>query len=83
MAKELLKFQATWCGPCKMLSKVMEGEDLNVPVREIDIDAERDTAVKYGIRGVPTLILVDENGVEIKRQSGVMMINELRTWLEA
>ena len=35
---KLLKFHATWCQPCKMLSKVMEGVDLGVPVENIDID---------------------------------------------
>lgn len=81
MAKELLKFQATWCGPCKMLSNIMEGEDFGVPVRAIDIDEHNDLAIKYGVRGVPTLILVDETGEEIKRRAGVMMLNEIKDWL--
>lgn len=81
MAKEILKFQATWCGPCKMLSNIMEGEDLGLPVREIDIDENTELAVKYGVRGVPTLVVVDEEGTEVKRRAGVMMINELKEWL--
>ncbi len=79
--KELLKFQATWCGPCKSLSKVMEGVDLGMYVKEIDIDEDTVTTVKYQIRGVPTLILL-EDGKEIKRTSGAMTLDKLKAWLE-
>ncbi len=79
--KELLKFQATWCGPCKSLSKVMEGVDLGMYVKEIDIDEDTVTTVKYQIRGVPTLILL-EDGKEIKRTSGAMTHDKLKAWLE-
>lgn len=79
--KELLKFKAVWCGPCKMLSNIMEGVDFGVPIREIDIDEDMDSAVKYGVRGVPTMILV-EDGVEIKRTAGVMNESQIKAWLE-
>lgn len=81
MAKEILKFQASWCGPCKMLSNIMEGEDFGVPVRVVDIDEEADLARSYGIRGVPTLLLTDENGVEVKRHVGMAKLNEIKEWL--
>lgn len=80
MAKEILKFQATWCGPCKMLSNVMEGEDFGVPVRVVDIDEEADLARSYGIRGVPTLLLTDD-GVEVKRHVGMAKLSEIKEWL--
>lgn len=79
--KELLKFQATWCGPCKSLSKIMEGADLGIFVKEIDIDEDTAMTVKYQIRGVPTLILL-EDGKEVKRTSGAKTLDALKTWLE-
>ena len=59
----------------------MEGVDFGVPIREIDIDEDMDSAVKYGVRGVPTMILV-EDGVEIKRTTGVMNESQIKAWLE-
>jgi len=79
--RELLKFQAVWCGPCKSLSNIMEGTDFGIPVRVIDIDEDMDTPKLYGIRGVPTLVLV-EDGKELKRSSGVKTLESLKEWLE-
>ena len=80
--KELLKFKAVWCGPCKSLSNIMEGVDFSVKVTEVDIDEDMDTTIKYGIRGVPTMVLL-EDGKEVKRTSGVMRLEELKAWLES
>ena len=79
--KKLLKFSASWCGPCKMLSKVMEGQDLGVEVKEVDIDEEYELAQQYQIRGVPTLVLLEDDK-EIKRTTGMMQLNQLKTFLE-
>lgn len=64
---KLLKFEASWCQPCKTLSAIMEGLELPVPVERIDIDQNMQRAREYNIRSVPTLVLVDEQGTEIKR----------------
>lgn len=70
---KVLKFQASWCQPCKMLSRVMdEIKTLPLEVEAVDIDENRDTAIKYNVRGVPTMIVVDEGGVEVKRVSGLL-----------
>ncbi len=69
---KLLKFYADWCQPCKMLSKVMESVELDVPVANIDIDSNMETAKKYGVRGVPMLVLVDADGTAIRSKSGFM-----------
>ena len=77
----LLKFEASWCGPCKNLTKTMESIDFPYPVEVIDVDQNSDIAVEYGIRGVPHLILLDENNNIVKRIGGNVpketIINEL------
>ena len=69
-----LKFYATWCGPCKALSKVVEsaGDKLPMPVEDIDIDEQFEIARKYNVRSVPTLVVVDDSGTEVKRAVGSM-----------
>lgn len=78
-----LKFYAEWCQPCKMLSRIMEDakDKITIPVEEVDIDKSQELAIKYGIRGVPTIVIVDDAGVEIKRQSGMMMEAQLLKFL--
>ena len=75
---KLLKFQATWCQPCKMLSRTMQdaSDKITIPVEEIDIDQNMDMAVQFQVRGVPTLVVVDDEGKEVKRMTG--MVNETK-----
>ncbi len=65
----LVDFGAEWCHPCKQLDPIVEelakAWDGKVKVMKVDIDANADTAMKYGVMGVPTLILfVDGEPVE-------------------
>ena len=80
---KVLKFYAEWCGPCKSLTKTLEqyynGE---IPVEEIDIDQNNDMAREYNIRSVPVCVLLDDNGNEIRRQSGMMMIDQFEKFLK-
>lgn len=70
----LVDFYATWCGPCKMMSPLLEqvasemGDETKII--KIDIDKNRDTAAQYGIRSVPTLLLFKEGDI-VWRQSGL------------
>tara|TARA_B100001287_G_scaffold276827_1_gene289825 strand:+ start:3150 stop:3446 length:297 start_codon:yes stop_codon:yes gene_type:complete len=70
----LVDFYATWCGPCKMMSPLLEevatelGE--STKIIKVDIDKNRDAAAQYGIRSVPTLLLFKEGEV-VWRQSGL------------
>ena len=80
MSKKLYRFTASWCQPCKMLAKTMEQVSLDYPVEVIDIDENQELAIQYGIRGVPTLVLI-ENDAEVKRISGVQTEGFLKEWL--
>ena len=79
---KVLRFTASWCQPCKMLAKTLEDVVTQIPIEVIDIDNNQDIAVQYGIRGVPTLIMLDGD-IEVKRFSGMKMKNEIETWLGA
>ncbi len=68
----LVDFFATWCGPCKMLSPILEQvaeESDKVKIVKTDIDENMDIAEKYGIMSIPTLIMFDK-GEEVAREVG-------------
>lgn len=71
----LVDFYATWCGPCKQLSPIIQelAVDMKgkVKVIKIDIDKNPAAAQVYQIRGVPTMILFKQ-GKQVWKQSGVM-----------
>lgn len=70
----LVDFWAEWCGPCKMMHPVIEqvkSNNENLEVVKVNVDEERDLAVKYQIRSIPTLVLFKE-GVPVWRNSGVL-----------
>ena len=78
--KKVYKFSATWCGPCKMLTRTLSTIESPVEIEEIDIDANAELTTQYRIRGVPTLVLVDDE-IEIKRKTGVMSAADYLTWV--
>ena len=79
---KLLKFSASWCGPCKMLSKTIEQIKSEIPcdIIEIDIDEDFETANKFQIKSVPTLVLMDGE-TEVSRKTGNISAAELKNFL--
>lgn len=77
---KLLRFTASWCGPCKSLASNLDKIDIKLPIEVIDIDVFPDVAKDYGVRGVPTLIKV-KDGQEIDRYVGVKTLEDLSSWL--
>ncbi len=71
----LIDFAAEWCGPCKAMSPAIEAfaaeRDGAVVVAKVDVDQNRDAAIRYGVRGIPTLILVKGGQVKATK-SGAM-----------
>ena len=68
--KEILYFSAPWCSPCKMLGPIMESLSGQINYKKINVDNEQDLSIKYGVRNVPTLVLL-ENGEAVGKLSGL------------
>lgn len=81
---KVLKFEAAWCGPCKALTAVLSGMEgkISVPIEKVDIDEQPDLAIQYGVRGVPTMILIGDDGKELKRKVGAMREAEILKFVE-
>ena len=57
------------------MASILEEINTNIPIEVVDIDAQQDIAIEYGIRGVPTLVKVDENGNITGRMVGIKAKN--------
>jgi thioredoxin 1 len=81
----LIDFHATWCGPCKQLSPIVQevSKEMGDAVRviKIDVDKNQTVAQKYQIRGVPTMMIFKQ-GKQLWRQSGVLPNEVIKAELE-
>jgi len=78
--KKVIRFTASWCGPCKALKTVLDQVETDVPVEVIDIDEQPDLATEFGIRSVPTLVMMEDN-VATKRLIGLKTIQEVEAFI--
>ena len=82
----LIDFWAEWCGPCKVIAPVLEEiaaeYDGKMKVCKLDIDANGETPPKYGIRGIPTLMLFKNGNVEATKV-GALSKSQLTAFLDS
>lgn len=81
----LVDFWAAWCGPCKMVAPILdvvaEEYDGKLKIAKVDIDANPDSPAKYGVRGIPTLLLFKDGNV-IATKVGALSKSQLAEMLD-
>ena len=81
----LVDFWAEWCGPCRMIAPSLEELatelDGRLTVAKINIDENPDTPGRYGVRGIPTMLLF-KNGEAVAQKVGAAPRSQIQQWLE-
>ena len=82
----LVDYWAEWCGPCKMIAPILEEVakeyDGKIQIAKMDVDANQAVPAKFGIRGIPTLILF-KNGVAAAQKVGAMGKGQLTSFIDS
>ncbi len=80
----LVDFWAPWCGPCRVVAPVLEeiaGERDDLRIVKLNIDENQQTAIKYGVRSIPTLIMF-KNGEPVDMKVGAGPKSDLQKWIQ-
>ena len=73
---KILKFYADWCAPCRALTTVLDGG--NVETEAVNIELNADLTIQHNVRKVPTLVFLDEEGKEAARLSGMITLEQVK-----
>lgn len=76
----IVDFYAEWCGPCRMLSPILDELKEEYKIIRLDVDKNESLAKKYGIMSIPTLIKF-KNGEEVDKHIGFIPKDELIDWI--
>ena len=82
----IVDFWAEWCGPCKMLSPILEelSDEMKneINVIKVNLDENQDLAMKYSIRSIPTLLLFKDGNL-VDTKVGLLPKSEIVTWFKS
>jgi thioredoxin 1 len=82
----LVDFWAAWCGPCKMIAPILDElatqYEGKIKICKMDVDSNPDTAAKYGIRGIPTLMIFKGGNLD-STKVGALSKNQLIDFIDA
>lgn len=76
---KVLKFSAGFCQPCKVITQQLD--QLGARYEEFDIEDNPEKFKAFGVRNVPTLVLLDDNGIEQNRLTGAQPLAKLKAFL--
>jgi len=82
MNKGILYFSAPWCGPCKVMSPLMEqmAKQGKIKMKKVNVDYDASLSQQYNIKSIPTMVLTDLDGNEINRKTGQMSEQQILNW---
>lgn len=82
----VVDFYATWCGPCKMMSPVLDEVAAELVAKykfaKVNIDEEREIAVKHNVSSIPTFLFI-KNGAVVGRETGFMSKDTLKNKIQS
>ena len=82
----LVDYWAEWCGPCKMIAPILDEVSVSykdkLQIAKMNVDENRDVPAKFGIRGIPTLILF-KNGAVAAQKVGALSKSQLTAFLDS
>lgn len=79
---KILKFSAKWCAPCNALKKTLSEMEIPYEVEDIDVDTYMEKVTQFGIRGIPTLVLLDDSGNVIRQKQGITTKKDVLEFLQ-
>ena len=77
----LVDFWAEWCGPCRMIAEIATELGEKVTIAKINIDENPETPGRYGVRGIPTMLLF-KDGQPVAQKVGAAPRSQIQQWLE-
>jgi thioredoxin 1 len=81
----VVDFYADWCGPCRMLTPIIEelAKEMGdkIKIGKVDVDANQETAIKYGVQSIPTILLI-KNGEVVEKLIGFQNKDRLEETIE-
>ena len=77
---KLIKIYSKTCGPCKVLEKNLVESGVDYDSVDVASEEGEDIVEKYGVRAVPTLLLVDDNGTLISKHAGILSVEGIKSF---
>lgn len=75
---KLIKFYAPWCGPCKFIDPLIDSFKDKLNIESVNIDEDKSLALNYGIRSIPAIVVLHDNGTVLETLNGAGEITKVK-----